>query len=270
MSDGVGLIRAEHIITETGKHPFYLIRKNPHEIIESLIKGLGDIAKAFYPKPVWYRSIDIRSDEFRELEGGEYESSENNPLMGWHGIRRSLDQPDLLKIEIEIIERLYKEGLSNIVLGIPFLTSMEEFRAVKQMARFPLKIGVMVDTPAAGLEIENLCKEGIAFAAIGLNDLTQLTLGVDRDNSSISKLYSELNPAVINLLKHILRTCRKYSVETSVYGDFVSDPRIAEALVKLGVGSISTEPENLEDVKSIITRTERKIILESMRNHPGI
>lgn len=268
LSDGAGLVRAEHMITEAGKHPFWLIRNNPEEIIASMISGLGSIAKQFYPKPVWYRSIDIRSDEFRELEGGEHEQAENNPIMGWHGIRRSLDQPELLKIELEIIERLYKEGLSNIALGIPFISSMEEFRQVKQLVRFPLKLGVMIETPAAGLEIENLCMEGISFAAIGLNDLTQLTLGVDRDNSRISKLYSELNPAVINLLKHILRTCRKYSVETSVYGDFVSDPRIAEPLVKLGVGSISTEPENLEDVRSIISRTERKIILESMRDQP--
>ncbi len=270
ISDGVGLVRAEHIITETGKHPFYLVRQNPEEIVESLLSGLGSISKAFYPKPVWYRSIDIRTDEFRELEGGEHEPSENNPIMGWHGIRRGIDQPELLKIEIEIIKRLYQEGIGNIVLGLPFISSVEELRTVKRMADFPLKIGIMVETPAAGLEMENFCKEGIAFAAIGMNDLTQLTLGVDRDNSRISKLYSELNPAVVNLLKHILRTCRKYSVETSVYGDFVSDPRIVESLVGLGVSSVSTEPENLEEVRTIISKTERKLILENLRNRPGI
>jgi pyruvate,water dikinase len=270
ISDGAGLVRAEHIITETGKHPYYLVKQNPEELISSLLDKLGSIAKAFYPKSVWYRSLDVRSDEFRELEGGEHEPSENNPIMGWHGIRRSLDQPDLLKIEIEVIKRLQEEGLSNIVLGLSFITSVEELRLVREMAGFPLKIGIMIETPAAGLEIENFCKEGIAFAAIGLNDLTQLTLGVDRDNSKISKLYSELNPAVINLLKHILRTCRKYSVETSVYGDFVSDPRTAEALVGLGVGSISAEPDNLEEVRKIISRTERKLILDNLRNRPGI
>ncbi len=270
ISDGVGLIRAEHMITETGKHPFYLVRNSPEEVISSLVSGLGSIAKAFYPKPVWYRSMDIRTDEFRELEGGLDEPSENNPIMGWHGIRRSLDQPDLLKIEIEVIRRLYGEGLDNIALGLPFISSIGELRAVKQMADSALKIGIMIETPAAGLEIDGFCREGIAFAAIGLNDLTQLTLGVDRDNSMISKLYSEINPAVINLLKHILRTCRQHSVETSVYGDFASDERIAESLVSLGVGSISTEPENLDDVRAIISRTERKLILESMRNRPGI
>ncbi len=270
ISDGVGLVRAEHIITETGKHPFYLVRHNPEGVVESLLSGLGSIAKAFYPKPVWYRSIDIRTDEFRELDGGEHEPSENNPIMGWHGIRRGIDQPELLRIEIGIIKRLYQEGIGNIVLGLPFISSVEELRTVKRMADFPLNIGIMVETPAAGLEIENFCKEGIAFAAIGMNDLTQLTLGVDRDNSRISKLYSELNPAVVNLLKHILRTCRKYSVETSVYGDFVSDPRIVESLVSLGVGSVSTEPENLEEVRSIISRVERKLILENLRNHSGI
>ncbi len=265
LADGVGLVRAEHIITETGKHPFYVIRHNPEEVIRSLVSSLSRIAKAFYPKPVWYRSIDIRSDEFRELEGGQFEPSENNPIMGWHGIRRSLDQPELLKIEIEIIERLYREGLSNIALGIPFLSSVEELRAVRSMCKQPIKIGVMVETPSAGLQIDKLCREGIAFAAIGLNDLTQLTLGVDRENSSISKLYSELNPAVINLMKHVLRTCREFSVETSVYGDFVTDPGIAESLVKLGVGSISTEAENIQEVRGIISRAERRIILENMR-----
>jgi pyruvate,water dikinase len=270
LSDGAGLVRAEHIITETGRHPFYIVRHSPEEIISSLLSSLGGIAKAFYPKPVWYRSIDIRTDEFRELEGGVHEPSENNPIMGWHGIRRSLDQPELLKIEIEVIRKLYQEGLNNIVLGLPFISGVEELKAVKQLANFPLRIGIMVETPAAGLEMENFCKEGIAFAAIGLNDLTQLTLGVDRDNSRISKLYSELNPAVINLLKHILRTCRKYGVETSVYGDFVSDPRIAESLVGLGVGSISAEPEGLEEVRRTISRTERKLILDNLRNRPGV
>jgi pyruvate,water dikinase len=270
ISDGVGLVRAEHIITETGRHPFHLVREEPERIVESLLSGIGGIAKAFYPKPVWYRSIDIRTDEFRELDGGENEPSENNPIMGWHGIRRSIDHPEFLKIELEIIKRLYREGINNIALGLPFISSIDELRAVKQMADFPLRIGIMVETPAAGLEMENFCREGIAFAAIGLNDLTQLTLGVDRDNPRISKLYSEINPAVINLLRHVLRTCRKHSVETSVYGDFVSDPRIVESLVGLGVGSISTEPENLEDVRATISRTERRLILENLRNRPGI
>jgi pyruvate,water dikinase len=265
ISDGVGLLRAEHLVTETGKHPFYLLREVPENIISSLASGLSTTAKAFYPKPVWYRSLDVKTDEFRELEGGEEEPRENNPLMGWHGIRRSIDQPDFLKIEIEVIKRLYKEGLDNIVLGLPFISSVGELRTVKQIAGPALKIGIMVETPAAGLEMEGFCKEGIAFASIGLNDLTQLTLGVDRDNSMISKLYSELNPAVISLLKHILRTCRKHSVETSVYGDFVSDERIAESLVGLGVGSISTEPENIGSMRATISRTERKLILERMR-----
>ena len=268
-SDGVGLIKAEHMIIDKGKHPFYLVKHNPEELISSLASGLGSIAKAFYPKPVWYRSIDVRTDEFRELEGGIEEPSENNPMMGWHGIRRSLDQPDLLKIEIEVIRKLHEEGLDNIMLGIPFVSSVDELKRVKQLAGPSIKIGIMVETPAAGLGIEEFCKEGIAFAAIGLNDLTQLTLGVDRDNSMISKLYSEMNPAVTNLLKHIFRTCRKHSVETSVYGDSVSDQMIVESLVSLGVGSISTEPENLEGVRSVISRTERRLILESMRNRPG-
>ncbi len=267
-SDGVGLIRAEHLITESGKHPYYMIQDSPEEMIAALITGLGSIAKSFYPKPLWYRSLDVRTDEFRELIGGDNEPNENNPIMGWHGIRRSLDQPDILKIEIEVIRKLHAEGLDNIVLGVPFISSVNELRAVKELAGPGIKVGIMVETPAAGLEIDGFCKEGIAFAAIGLNDLTQLTLGVDRDNSSISKLYSELNPAVTNLLKHILRTCRQHSVETSVYGDFVTDSRIAESLVSLGVGSISTEPENLEQVRGIISRTERKLILDNMRNRP--
>jgi pyruvate,water dikinase len=266
VSDGVGLVRAERIITETGRHPFYLVKQGPEEVVKALVSGLGNIAKSFYPKPVWYKSIDIRTDEFRELEGGDQEPTENNPIMGWHGIRRSLDQPELLKMEIEIIRKLYQEGIDNIVLGLPFISSVEELRSVKSMADFPIKIGIMIETPASGLEIENFCKEGISFAAIGLNDLTQLSLGVDRDNERISRLYSEVNPAVINLLKHILRTCRSYSVETSVYGDFVSDPAIVESLVSLGVGSISVDIDNLENLRSIISRAERRLILENLRN----
>jgi pyruvate,water dikinase len=267
--DGVGMVRAEHMIADSGKHPFYLIRNHPEEMISLLITGLGRIARSYYPKPVWYRSVDVRSDEFRELEGGDHDGTENNPIMGWHGIRRSLDQPEFLRVEIEVIRKLRSEGLDNIVLGIPFITGVEQLRKVREMAGPGIRVGIMIETPAAGLEIENFCREGIEFAAIGLNDLTQLTLGVDRDNSRISRLYSEANPAVISLLKHILRTCRKHRVETSVYGDFVSDQSVTEALVRLGVGSIMAEPGSVEEIRSVISRTERKLILDSMRDRPS-
>jgi len=269
--DGVGLLRIEHMILKSGKHPIKLIREGrKEEYINILLDGIRPIAKAFYPKPVWVRTLDARTDELRHLEGGEEEPKEDNPMLGWHGIRRSLDEPELLKAEFEAIKSLHEEGLDNVHIMLPFIISADEFRKAKEIAlevKLPrsCKLGIMVEVPSCALTIEDFCKEGIAFASIGSNDLTMLTLGVDRNNAKLSKLYSEMHPAVLRLIKETIKTCNKYDVESSICGEAPSNiPEMVEFLVECGIASISVNIDAIKRVREIVARTEKKL-LEDLR-----
>jgi pyruvate,water dikinase len=272
-SDGVGLLRAEHLLSESGRHPIYLAKNNPDEFSRILYDSLERIARILHPKPVFYRSLDVRTDDFTELEDsedGEEEAKEANPILGWHGIRRSLDEPEMFRMEIGVLRRLHQNGMNNIMLVLPFISSVEELRRAKSFLDFPIKTGIMIETPAAALNIENFCREGIDFVSIGSDDLTQLVLGIDRDNPSVSRLYTDLNPAMINLIKHVVRVCKQHGVKVSVCGDVGSDPRSVETLVELGVDSVTSDLDALEQIKETVARTERKLLLDNVRKKQNI
>ena len=270
--DGVGLLRIEHMITKAGIHPAKLVREGRTEdYIKILIDGIRPIAKAFNPKPVWVRTLDARSDEFRNLEGGAEEPEEDNPMLGWHGIRRSLDEPELLKTELEAIKRLHEEGLTNVHVMLPFVISGDEFRKSRELAKevglpSSCKMGVMIETPAAALTIEDFCKEGIDFISFGSNDLSQLVLGVDRNNAKIAGLFTETHAAVKKLVKYVIKVCKSYNVESSICGEAPSNiPEFVEFLVKCGIDSISVNMDAIDKVRILVVRTERKLLLEALR-----
>lgn len=261
--DGVGLLRIEHMITQSGIHPAKLIREGrKEEYIKILLDGIRPIAQAFNPKPVWVRSMDARTDEFRNLQGGEDEPKEDNPMLGWHGIRRSLDEPELLKAEFEAVKKLHEEGLTNVHIMIPFIISVDELRKAREISQGILpetaKLGIMVETAAAAMLIEDFCKEGIAFASIGSNDLTQSVLCVDRNNASISSLYSEFHPAVLKMMGYVISICNKYNIESSICGESGSNPDMAKILVKLGIKSISCNMDAIDKVKQEIYKIEKE------------
>ncbi|MBU2519625.1 MAG: phosphoenolpyruvate synthase [Nanoarchaeota archaeon] len=265
-TDGIGLLTAENILTESGKHPVYLARTNPEELIETIVREVGSIARVMHPKPVWYRSLDAYTDEFRELRGGEEEPNESNPILGWHGIRRSLTQPEVFRCEIEALRRLKEHELNNIAIILPFVSSVEEIRRAKEFLTFPIKLGVMIETPAAIVEIEKFCKEGIDFALIASHSLAQLTLGVDRNNTRIANLYSESHPAIMTLIEHAIKVCKKHRVEISICGEVANNPYTAEKLVEMGIDSISVESDAIDTIKDVVARTERKLLLDRARN----
>jgi len=270
--DGVGLLRIEHMITKAGIHPAKLIRENrAEEYIKILMDGIRPIAKAFHPKPVWVRSLDARSDEFRNLEGGAEEPEEDNPMLGWHGIRRSLDEPEILKSEFEAIKRLHEEGLTNVHVMLPFVISVDEVRKTREIAEevaLPdrCKVGIMIETPAAAMIIEDFCKEGIDFISFGTNDLSQLVLGVDRNNAKIAGLFTETHAAVRKLVKYVIKVCKSYNVESSICGEAPSNiPEFVEFLVKCGIDSISVNIDAIDKVRVQVIMVERKLLLEAMR-----
>ena len=268
-ADGVGLLRIEHMILQYGVHPAKLIRDGRREeYIKLLIDGIEPIAKAFNGKPVWVRTLDARTDEFRNLEGGESEPKEANPMLGWHGIRRSLDEPEIFKAELEAIKRLHEKGYTNVHVMLPFVIRPEEFRKAKEIAKevgLPktVKMGIMVETPAAALDIEEFVKEGIEFVSFGTNDLTQLTLGIDRNNEKIAKLFDEMHPSVLRQIEHVINVCKEHGIETSICGEAPSNrPEVVEFLVRAGITSISVEVDAIDKVRAKVAEVERKILEE--------
>ncbi|MGE5661276.1 MAG: phosphoenolpyruvate synthase [Ignavibacteriales bacterium] len=263
--DGVGLLRIEHMIAQSGIHPAKLIREGrKEEYVRILMDGIRPIANAFGSKPIWVRTLDARSDEFRNLKGGEDEPVEANPMLGWHGIRRSLDEPELLKAEFEAIRRLYvSEGHMSLGVMLPFVISTEEVKMAKKIAKevgLPdeVKIGIMVETPACVMIIEELCKEeNIDFASFGTNDLTQLILGIDRNNESLAKLSSAFHPAVLRSMKMVIDICNQFGVETSICGESGSSPEMATILVRYGIKSISCNMDAIDSIRSIVFQKEQ-------------
>ena len=271
-ADGVGLLRIEHMITKAGVHPAKLIREGrSEEYIKILMDGIRPIAGAFAGKPVWVRTLDARSDEFRNLQGGDSEPHEDNPMLGWHGIRRSLDEPGLLRAEFTAIKRLHDEGLTNIGIMIPFVINVEEFTKSKEIAKevgLPeeTKMGIMVETPAAAMTVGDFCKVGIDFISFGSNDLTQLTLGIDRNNAKIASLFSEMHPGVRKEMRYAIKVCKSFHVQTSICGEGPSNiPELVDFLVEAGIDSLSVEFDALSRVRSRVMQKEKALLMDAMK-----
>ena len=271
-ADGVGLARAEFIISQIGKHPMYMIKQGKQkDYVDALAAGLGEIAAAFNPRPIIYRATDFKTNEYRSLEGGEqFEPEENNPMIGFRGASRYIAQPEEFALELEAIKSLReKRGLKNIWLMIPFVRTTDELKAVQALVakagleRGPdFKLWIMAEVPSVAIQMEEFCQMGIDGVSIGSNDLTQLTLGVDRDSGVLAETFDERYPAVIYSIEHIARTCRKHRVTCSICGQAASDyPEVVEAIVKAGATSVSVSPDRVVDTRKLIASIERKLLL---------
>jgi pyruvate,water dikinase len=271
-ADGVGLFRIEHMILSLEKHPMKYIKDGEIEkYIDLIYNEMKKVVKAFYPRPVWIRTIDAPTDEFRAMKGGEDEPIEANPMLGFRGIRRDLAEEMHLRAEMRAIKRLIDEGYTNIGIMLPLIVSPEEIRRAKRVAieeGIPLDridFGIMVETPAAALIIEDLIKEGIDFISLGTNDLTQYTLAVDRNNENVAYLYDETHPAVMKLIERTIKICKEHGVKTSICGQAGSYPHVVEKLVEMGIDSVSANPDIVHRIREVVARAERKIILEKLR-----
>ncbi len=276
--NGVGLIRLETLIATSGKHPVWFVKKNKlNEYVSIINSGLKKIAKHF--DEMWVRTSDIRSDEYRNLEGAP-ETIEMNPMLGDHGIRFSLKNEDLLEAEFMAIKELADE-FPGKVFGVmyPQIISVAEVKSAKKIAskvHFPknVKFGIMVETPAAVQIINDLCEEGIDFVSFGTNDLTQYTLALDRNNEDVQNLYNELNPAVLNSISYVIRRCKKYGVETSICGQAGSKPEMVKFLLSEGIDSISVNADAAYTVSILINEIEKQPKVErvekAVTRSPGV
>ena len=272
-ADGVGLLRTEHLMLTAGIHPGKFIADGREdELINTIAENVQIVADAFYPKPVWYRTLDAPTDEFITLEGGENEPEEHNPMLGWRGIRRELDQPEILKCEFKAIKKLHEQGYTNIGIMIPLSQSPSELIQAKALCsevglepHKDVDFGMMVEIPAAALTVEDYLDIGVDFVSLGTNDLTQYTLAVDRNNEFVAKHYTEEHPAVMKLIERTIKKCAEAGVTCSICGQAGSVPHIVEKLVKFGITSVSSNADAVAEVRKTVARAEQKIILEAAR-----
>lgn len=288
--DGVGLARLEFIINNTIRiHPRALLeyrqldamtKARIDEItagyadkvsfyIDRLSEGIGTIAAAFYPKQVIVRLSDFKSNEYASLIGGEqFEPVEENPMIGFRGAARypSPEFAQCFALECEAIRRVRDDmGLSNVAIMVPFVRNVEEGKSVLNLleknglkkGEGDLKIYLMCEIPANALLADEFLADFDGFS-IGSNDLTQLTLGVDRDSGMVSG-FDERNPAVLALMEMAIKACRAKDKYVGICGQAPSDyPEITHWLVKQGIDSISLNPDSVLKMRQVIVEAEKQ------------
>lgn len=268
--DGVGLLRAEFMIAGIGTHPKKFIKDHRQEyFVKALSEKLAVFCQAFSPRPVVYRATDFRTNEYRNLKGGaEYEPEEANPMLGFRGCYRYISDPAVFDLELEAIKRVRnKMNLKNLWLMIPFIHTPAELAQVKKivatggLSRSPsFKLWMMVEIPSNVILLEQFLEQGIDGVSIGSNDLTMLILGVDRDNSEVSTVFNERDPAVLWALERVIKICHRHNVTSSICGQAPSDyPELVEKLVHWGITSISVNRDVIEQVRETVYEAEKKL-----------
>ena len=278
--DGVGLLRAEFMITDAlgGAHPRALLaRGGKAEFLDRMSTSLLRITRAFMPRPVVYRTIDFRSNEFRKLDGGEqYEPVEANPMIGYRGCYRYVKEPELFALELELLARV-REETPNLHVMIPFVRTRWELEAcLELMDASPLgrqrglHRWVMAEVPSVVYRVPEYAALGIDGVSIGSNDLTQLMLGVDRDSETCAELFDESDAAVLDAIGRIITAARDAGITASLCGQAPSTkPEFAEHLVRMGINSISVNPDAVEAARRVVGAAERRLVLEATRSRPA-
>lgn len=267
--DGVGLLRAEFILAQIGSHPKKFIKENrEREFIDELTENLSVFAKSFGRRPVIYRATDLKTNEYRNLKGGDmYEPREPNPMLGYRGAYRFIKDPDVFKLELEAIKAVRSKH-KNLHLMIPYVRSVQELESVKTLvdvaglfAQRDFKFWMMAEIPANVIMLEDFINVGIDGVSIGSNDLTMLILGTDRDNAEVATEFNEMSPAVLWSLEKIIKTCTKFNVTSSICGQAPSIyPQLTEKLVSWGITSISVNPDVIDSTRELIYQAEHKLV----------
>jgi pyruvate, water dikinase len=277
---GVGLMRIEFLFTSyIQEHPLAMMEKGKsQELVDRLANGISVVAKAFFPRPVILRTSDFKTNEYREMKGGEkYEPKESNPMIGWRGCSRYVSDSyrEAFKLELKAIKKVRDEmGLKNVMIMLPFVRTIEELKKISAMMadvglerNRDLKLYLMAEIPAnifMAAEFSDYC-DGFS---IGSNDLTQLTMGADRDSDVLGKMgyFDERNDAIKRAIGILIAEAHKKGRTVSICGQAPSVyPEFTEFLVKAGIDSISLNPDTVMDTIPIIASAEQRLLLEAAR-----
>jgi pyruvate,water dikinase len=266
--DGIGLLRAEFMVAEIGEHPSYMIEQGRgQEFVDKLAAGLSKFAKAFHPRQVVYRTNDFKSNEYKALKGGEkFEQDEENPMIGYRGASRYITDIETFKLELAAIKKV-RETYDNLWVMIPFVRTVKEMadtvkimtdEGLKRSEKF--KLWMMCEVPSNVILLDQFLAVGIDGISIGSNDLTQLTLGIDRDSAKLAASFDERNEAVMISIEKVVRGCKAAGVTCSICGQAPSVyPEITEKLVEWGITSVSVSPDMIDITRDIIAAAEKKL-----------
>jgi pyruvate,water dikinase len=277
--EGIGLMRTEFILASyIGTHPLeYIETGKSQEFVDKLADGISTVARAIQPRPVVVRFSDFKTNEYRELKGGEkYEIVEANPMLGWRGCSRYISQwyEKAFRLECQAIVKCRKEwGLKNVWVMLPVVRTLWEAKAVLEIMRQEglerskdFKVWFMAETPSIAILADEFSKLVDGFS-IGSNDMTQGILMIDRDSERLGQMgyFDERDPAVTRIIAHLIRVAHENSATVSICGEGPSNlPDFAEFLVRVGIDSISVNNDAVIATKKLVASVEQKIILERL------
>jgi pyruvate, water dikinase len=275
--DGVGLLRAELMVVEAldGVHPRVLLEAGEGErFVERMAASLTQFAAAFAPRPITYRTIDFRSNEFRGLQGGDrFEPEEANPMIGYRGALRYMHEPDLLELELRALTRVWDGGHENLHAMLPFVRTPHEVEACREMFERAglldhpgFELWVMAEVPSVLFHLPRYAELGVAGISIGSNDLTQLLLGADRDSELVAEVFDERDAAVTEYIARLLDRAHELGLRTSICGQAPSVyPEYAELLVRNGIEAISVNIDAVDRARRLVAAAEKRLLLEKAR-----
>ena len=271
--DGIGLMRIEFIIASyVGAHPLFLLENGlSSKFVDRLAEGMATVARAITPRPVVVRFSDFKTNEYRDLKGGEiYEEQESNPMIGWRGVSRYISQEfaEAFRLELHAMKKVRDEmGLKNVWAMLPFVRTpwevekclgmMEEEGLVRDES---FKVWLMAEVPSIVFRAEEFARLCDGFS-VGSNDLTQLILGIDRDSSRLGKMgyFDERDVAVKKAVKQLIEAAHASGITISICGQAPSVyPELAEYLVGEGIDSLSVNPDAVTKTKQIVFEAEEK------------
>jgi pyruvate, water dikinase len=265
--DGVGLLRAEFMMATIGKHPRQFIEEKRQDLfVAQLTSGLETFCRAFAPRPVVYRASDLKTNEYRNLQGGTaFEPEEPNPMLGFRGAFRYIKDEAVFRLELEAIKQVREQrGYTNLWLMIPFVRTVDELAAVTRLVSEAglsrsdtFRLWMMVEIPSNVILLDDFIDVGIDGISIGSNDLTMLMLGTDRDNNLVAEAFNEQNKAVLWALERVITRARARGITSSLCGQAASQyPELVKKLITWGITSVSVSPDAIETTRKLIAQIE--------------
>ncbi|MEH2170688.1 MAG: putative PEP-binding protein [Nostoc sp.] len=272
--DGVGLLRSELMVLNilNAQHPnSWILSGRQAELLELWSEQIMQFARAFTPRPVFYRSLDWRSQDLPSLSDNLQSSPQS--MLGERGTFSYLQNPVVFELELKALVNVQQAGYTNVNLLLPFVRTVEEFvfcrRKVEQafltdVVQFQL--WMMAEVPSVLFLLPEYVRAGVAGISIGTNDLTQLLLGVDREQGQLAKVFNERHPAVMGAIAQLIQMAKSAGIPCSICGQAPAlYPEIIDKLVEWGITSISVEPEAVERTYQAIARAEQRLILAAAR-----
>jgi len=277
--EGIGLMRIEFILASyIGEHPLYLLETNQaQKFIDKLAEGVATVARAIQPRPVVVRFSDFKTNEYRELQGGEkYEIEEANPMLGWRGASRYISQwyEKAFRLECKAIKKCRDEwNLKNVWVMLPVIRTVWEAKKCLEIMKEEglertrdFKVWFMAETPAIAIMADEFSKLCDGFS-IGSNDMTQGVLMIDRDSERLGLMgyFDERDPAVQRIIAHLIKVAHQNGATVSICGEGPSNlPDFTEFLVRNGIDSISVNNDVVVRTRQWVAALEQKILLERL------